>query len=197
MGRPKTYDRETVARKAMEVFWLQGFHDASIDELTEHMEINRYSLFAEFGSKQGLYEAAMDFYEKEIVTHHFAVLETDEAGLEELIYVIDGFAKNARGAGSKKGCFLTNVATERAPHDAASQRSVESYVARIAAAVTRALQNAAAEGAIRCDVDTKDEGRMLTSLLLGFFVLLRAQTEPALMHGAARAARAHLDRLRP
>ncbi|MCH8886618.1 MAG: helix-turn-helix transcriptional regulator, partial [SAR324 cluster bacterium] len=59
MGRPKTYDREEIAAKAMELFWLHGFNGTSTQALVEHMQINRYSLYAEFGSKQRLYEVAL------------------------------------------------------------------------------------------------------------------------------------------
>ena len=59
MGRAKTYERTDVTRKAMELFWRFGYEATSTKALAKHMGINVYSLFAEFESKQGLYEAAL------------------------------------------------------------------------------------------------------------------------------------------
>ena len=197
MGRKKTYDRDEIARKAMDLFWLHGFHGTSTQDLVEHMDVNRFSLYAEFGNKQGLYEAALSLYEREVVTHYFGALEGAESGLTEITNVIKFFGASAHRPGSERGCLLCNSATERAPHDVASRHFVESYLGTISGAFTNALSNAKGRGEIRGDVKTKDEGRFLATTLLGFFVLLRARTEPAFMQAASRAARLHVDGLRP
>ncbi len=195
MGRRKTYERETIAARAMELFWLHGFHGVSTQALVEHMNVNRYSLYAEFGSKQGLYEAALALYEERVVTSHFARLEGPDAGLAELRWVFDFFASAARTPGSERGCFLCNVATERGPHDPASQGFVAAYLDRISDAIQNALQLAQASGDVRADVDVAEEAQLLASTLVGFFVLLRSQVEPSIMRGAARAAVRHIDSL--
>ena len=71
MGRPKTYNAEEIATKAMELFWMYGYKGTSTQTLVEHMGVNRYSLYAEFGTQQGLYEEALKIYEKEVVTLYF------------------------------------------------------------------------------------------------------------------------------
>lgn len=195
MGRPKTYDRAEVARKAMELFWLHGFHGTSTQALVDHIKINRYSLFAEFGTKQGLFEAALAIYESEVVKWYFGALEAPDAGLDELIAVIEFFASSARTPGAERGCLMCNSATERAANDPASRSFVESYVNRISGAISRALQNAKAQGDVRGDVNTDQEGKLLAATLLGFFVLLRSQIEPEILLSASRAAVEHIKSL--
>lgn len=196
MGRPKTYQREEVTSRAMELFWLHGFHGTSTQDLVDHMEVNRFSLFAEFGTKQGLYEAALERYGQEVVTGHFGALEQPGAGLSDVCEVLRFFASKARTPGSERGCLLCNAATERAPHDAASRDLVERYVSRLTAAVKNALGNSRRRGELRRGVDLAAEARLITATLLGFFVLLRAQVDGATMRGAARAAVKHLQGLR-
>ena len=41
MGRPKTYDREDVTRKAMQLFWARGYEATSTKALAEHMGMMR------------------------------------------------------------------------------------------------------------------------------------------------------------
>jgi len=195
VGRPKTYERDEVARKAMELFWLHGFHGTSTQALVDHIKINRYSLFAEFGTKQGLFEAALALYESEIVQWYFGALEAPDAGLDELIAVIEFFASAAGTPGTERGCLICNSATERAAHDPVSRNFVESYVNRISAAIGRALEHAREQGDLRDDVNTEQESRLLASTLLGFFVLLRAQIEPNILQSASRAAIEHIKSL--
>lgn len=196
MGRHKTYDREDVTRKAMQLFWERGFHATSTQDLAEQMGVNRYSLFAEFGSKQGLFEAALAMYERDVVTSHFAVLESTDAGLAEIQSVVDAFAAAAGEPGSERGCMLCNVAAERAPFDPASEHVVAGYVDRIQRALSNALDNARQRGEVDPDVAVEDQARLFTSSLLGFWLLMRAGIEADMLRGAARAWRVQLDRIR-
>jgi TetR/AcrR family transcriptional repressor of nem operon len=196
MGRKKTYDRETIAEKAMELFWLHGFHGTSTEQLVAHMQVNRFSLYAEFGSKQALYEAALERYERTILTQHFAALEAPGAGFVELEALLGSFASAARTPGSEYGCFLCNSATERAPHDPASQRFFEAYVARVSHAFTHALSGAHRRKELRARVNLVDEAHFFATTLIGFQSLLRAQVAPEVIRGAAKVALAHLASLR-
>ena len=60
MGRKKTYDRDVLIEKSMEMFRDHGFAGTSTQMLVEGLGVNRYSLYAEFGSKQALFEAALE-----------------------------------------------------------------------------------------------------------------------------------------
>jgi AcrR family transcriptional regulator len=51
----------------MHLFWERGFDRTSINDLTEAMGISPPSLYAAFGDKQALYEAAVDLYEADAV----------------------------------------------------------------------------------------------------------------------------------
>ena len=62
MGRPKSYDREEVLENALLLFWRKGFEGAHLQELVEVTGLNRFSLYKEFGSKEGLFDAAMKRY---------------------------------------------------------------------------------------------------------------------------------------
>ena len=62
MGRPRAFDADAALDEAMEVFWRHGYEGATIAQLTEAMGINPPSLYAAFGSKEGLLKAALTRY---------------------------------------------------------------------------------------------------------------------------------------
>ena len=61
-GRPRSFDRDTALRRAMEVFWVKGYEGASISDLTGAMGIGSPSLYAAFGSKEALFREAIELY---------------------------------------------------------------------------------------------------------------------------------------
>lgn len=197
MGRHKHYDRNEVAQKAMAVFWRDGFHGASTQALVEAMGVNRFSVYAEFGNKQNLYEAALAVYDKEVVDRHFRALESSEAGLMDVQALLNGVASAAGEAGSELGCFMCNSATERAPYDLGSQGFVHRHVHRLGGALSHALSNAQKAEHIRADVDTEQQGQFLATLVMGLYVLLRAKVSPKVLQASTQAALQHLDQLSP
>lgn len=58
MGRQKQYDRTELLDRAVELFRRQGFNGTTTAELVAELDVNRKSMYAEFGSKQELFEAA-------------------------------------------------------------------------------------------------------------------------------------------
>ena len=61
-GRPRNFDTEKSLAKAMEVFWEKGYEGASMADLTAAMGIGSPSLYAAFGSKEGLFREAIALY---------------------------------------------------------------------------------------------------------------------------------------
>lgn len=64
-GRPRNFDLDEAIGKAMVVFWTKGYEGTTIPDLTEAIGINRPSLYAAFGNKEGLFKLALDRYRSE------------------------------------------------------------------------------------------------------------------------------------
>ncbi len=61
-GRPRAFDREAALEKAMQAFWARGYDGTSMAQLVEAMGINSPSIYAAFGSKEGLFFEAVELY---------------------------------------------------------------------------------------------------------------------------------------
>ncbi|MCT7658324.1 TetR/AcrR family transcriptional regulator [Mycobacterium deserti] len=62
VGRPREFDPDEVEDTAMKLFWARGFDGVSISDVTAATGVNRRSIYAEFGSKEKLYERATQRY---------------------------------------------------------------------------------------------------------------------------------------
>jgi AcrR family transcriptional regulator len=62
-GRPREFDIDDALDAAMRVFWRKGYAGASLPDLTRAMGISAPSLYAAFGSKEGLYRRVLARYD--------------------------------------------------------------------------------------------------------------------------------------
>lgn len=197
MGRHKHYNRENVLEQARLLFNERGFSATSIADLEERLGINRKSIYAEFGDKQALFEAALDRHHDVSVSARFAPLETKDAGLREIQVVLETWARGARGPRAGIGCLLCNTASERAAADLGSRKHVRNYFRRVQRAFKNALENAQARGEIASSFDVDAEAHFFTSHGIGQLTIIRSKAAPAVVEAAGKVAVRHLQSLRP
>lgn len=108
MGRNKAYDRETVLEKAMDLFWRKGFEGAHLQELVDYTGLNRFSLYKEFGGKEGLFEAAVNRYLLGL-QEVGSLLRREPRGMGNILDYISEIIRSD----FSKGCFMINTLTQQ------------------------------------------------------------------------------------
>jgi TetR/AcrR family transcriptional regulator, transcriptional repressor for nem operon len=196
VGRKKGYEPGDLVESAMALFHAHGFAGTSTQMLVEKLGVNRNSMYAEFGSKQALFDAALRRYEQQFMNDVFGPLEAADADLDSIAALFERFGRDAAGPASGLGCLLCNTAVELAGDDSSGEPFVQRYFGRVQAAFQNALANARRAGDLQVGVVAVDEARFLTATALGIFVMARARTAPIVVQGAGRAAKRHLDTLR-
>ena len=184
MSGSKQYDRTELLDRAVELFRVQGFTGTSTAELVAELGVNRKSMYAEFGSKQGLFEAALERYSEHHLTGVLAPIEAADAGAEAIRAAFDGYAAESDGWARGRGCLLCNTAVERAALDPGARRFVEAYLDRLAAAFRHALGNAQRAGDVAPSANLDDLAAFLTMALIGVAALVRAEASPAQVRAA-------------
>lgn len=111
MARKKQYVKEDVVDKAMNVFWQNGYENTSMQLLEKEMGINKFSIYASFGSKQGVFIASLNSYKRK-VNHIFDKLENSTKGIEGIKEFFYDSVGICHLEGSHKGCLLTNTYNE-------------------------------------------------------------------------------------
>jgi TetR/AcrR family transcriptional repressor of nem operon len=108
MGRHKGYDRKMVLDKAMQLFWKKGFEGTHLQELVEETGLNRFSLYKEFGGKEGLFQEAVEQYLASLQSLG-AYLNREPLGLDNIIEYI----RRIIHTDFSYGCFMVNTLTQK------------------------------------------------------------------------------------
>ncbi|TFD88135.1 TetR/AcrR family transcriptional regulator [Cryobacterium lactosi] len=157
MGRLQTFDSTTVVQSARDVFWDLGYDGASLADLEAATGINRSSLYHAFGSKRGLFDAAVSDYRDTVIRPRLRGLQADGAGRAELLAYFEEL-REAVGKlpldSPRRGCLLVNCATGLATHDEPAREVVEAYRTELAAALRHAIAGAAAGTTATAGTDT-------------------------------------------
>lgn len=157
----------------MRLFWSEGYSRTSLQDLETAMAINRFSIYATFQSKHGLFLAALQHYRDTVVAHLLRDLETPHPGLQELRSFFSQFIELGQTTMGRWGCLICNSATELVRHDADVAQEVTAYKARLIQAFRRALTNAQARGELTGQADPDSLALYLLGSLFGLMLLLK------------------------
>ncbi|WP_286232696.1 TetR/AcrR family transcriptional regulator [Thalassotalea sediminis] len=62
MAKSTKYDRQEVIKQATNLYWKKGFHATSMRNLQDEIDMRPGSIYAAFGSKDGLFIEALRYY---------------------------------------------------------------------------------------------------------------------------------------
>jgi TetR/AcrR family transcriptional repressor of nem operon len=193
MARHKEFDRDEALQKAMEVFWSRGYEAASIQDLVEHMGINRQSLYDTFGDKHALYLAALDHYREVEGGKMFELLARQGSVKRALRKLFGGVVECAVGGGQRRGCLMGNAMSEMAGHCSKTADKACGQIAAVEEALYRALLRGRKAGEIKNELNLRAVARYLYSSLQGLQVMAKATRDRKLLADIVQVTLSVLD----
>jgi len=172
MPRQSEFDSAIALDAAMKQFWQHGYCDTSVDDLVKATGVSRYGLYGTFGGKHELFLKALDNYRDRLVSCQLERLESSDAGWAEIETYFDGLLELAKTPQGQAGCFMCNIATELAPHDAEAETKVNAHLERFRRVFRNALENAKRVDNLGVNVNTFAD--VLIGVTQGIFVLSRS-----------------------
>ena len=169
MARPREFEPETAAEKAMHLFWEKGYFDTSIRELSDRTGVGPYGLYAEFGDKRGLFLASLDHYRKTVTGDILSVLEHSGPPEDRIRAAFERAHELMASPEHHLGCLMCNTAAELGPHDSDAARKVKEHLDLLRRSFNKVL---ARDGLPEPDVIEKAE--ILTMSLYSMALLIRS-----------------------
>ncbi|WP_067469613.1 TetR/AcrR family transcriptional regulator [Actinomadura macra] len=170
MGRTREFDTEAAIAAAVEVFRSRGYQATSVQDLVDATGIGRGSLYAAFGSKDGLYEQALRRYSSTSLAWMAGQLDTDGPVRDVLRTLLLSLVDDTIQDPGRRGCLMTNAAVERLPSDASTGRIVGDSFDRVAELVETVLRRGRSRGELPQDADVTALADFVTTTIQGLRV---------------------------
>ena len=167
MPRKPTYDREDLIKRARDLFWRRGWAGTSLKDLEAALQMKPGSFYAAFGSKDALFELAMDRYAQD-GAERLRVLAQEHGPLQALQQFPDVAIANKDAPA--KACMLSKTLLELQAHNHPLASKANQHLLRMEHYFAELFRQAQAVGDIDSRHDPKVLARRYQSDLLGLRV---------------------------
>ncbi|MCP3744894.1 TetR/AcrR family transcriptional regulator [Paenibacillus sp. A3M_27_13] len=175
MVRPREFDEDQALNAAMRIFWEKGFEATSLSDLTSKMGIQRPSIYAAFGDKKQLFEAALRKYTQSHAAYVRSRLQSNSSVKEAFYNFFGGIVAEEYEDGPNRGCFCINTMVELAPHDERFEILTREHQMYLSAVFQETLERGIRSGELEASMDARALAHTMVSLLIGITVMMKSR----------------------
>lgn len=191
MARTKEYERNDVLNRAVSLFWAKGFEATSMSDLVKATGLNTFSMYREFGSKEGLFEAAMESYYRSWLRAMVHPL-VEKPGLPA---IREFFGKFPDMVASRDflGCLFMNTLTEKNVVNKKAIDRVAEFCDELAGLLERAIRAGQRAGDIPHDKDAKVLAQYFLCIVEGLVLYGRVSNDKKMIRDMLATAVAAVE----
>jgi TetR/AcrR family transcriptional repressor of nem operon len=171
VGRPREFDFDEAARKAMHVFWDRGYHGASLPDILARMELSKGSFYKAFGDKKAAFLRALDLYSEDAVRSVQDVLRSDKSPKVAIRNAFLRYADLSSGSKGVRGCLVVLTASEMLPGDPEIANRVSGLFRRLQDVFADTVREGQEMGEIGNRADARAIAQFIVSHAQGMRVL--------------------------
>ena len=167
MPRKPNYDRHDLIERARDLFWRRGWAGTSLKDLEAALKMKPGSFYAAFGSKEALFELALEKYATDGSARLWELAQ-DYGPLEALKRHLVNAVSNEEAPA--KACMLSKTLLELHAHNHPLAQKANQHLLRMEGQFAELFQQAQTDGDIGKSHDPKVLARRYQSDLLGLRV---------------------------
>ncbi len=193
VARTREFDTDIALERAMELFRQRGFEATSTRDLAAAIGIGAGSLYAAFGSKEGLYVAALERHRE----HLTAAVDRAVDPARDIRAVLRDLLEQAYKGGDPKywgpGCLLLRAAAERGGHNPRVDRLLRDALLAVEEAFAEMIRGGQRSGRLPEGLDPTATAHFLVTVVQGLRVMALMGSAPAKLDATVQAALRCLD----
>lgn len=152
-GRPQTLERGHVLKTAMMFYWASS-PDVSISKICAKAGASKPGLYREFGSDDGLKEAALSTYAEMVCTRRYKILASEQPFNEVLEALITHTVQDRRTLGVPNGCLLFAMRARRDEFGPLTKGRIDQLRAESLKKYRQWIDRAKVNGEFKADIPT-------------------------------------------
>ncbi|WP_420598714.1 TetR/AcrR family transcriptional regulator [Neptuniibacter sp.] len=180
MANTAKHDRLDVIQKATWLFWEKGFHATSMRDLQDKIDMRPGSIYAAFGSKEGLFKEALKFYAEQ----NYRLLKNFQAEaspLNALKQFVICIGLSEAEETPNEMCMLVKSISELTEENLELLEQAKALLQSMESIFTEMLIQAQEQGEMDKSKDPQRLARLLQMQLIGLRAYQRANPNKAQM----------------
>ncbi|MFF2156906.1 TetR/AcrR family transcriptional regulator [Paenibacillus chitinolyticus] len=177
MVRQREFDEDAALDAAMRLFWEKGYEAASLTELTARMGIQRPSMYAAFGSKKELFEAALRSYTQAHAARVRVKLQSRTSVKDAFRALFEGIVADEYEGSLNRGCFSINTMVELAPHDEKFEILTREHQLYLSVIFQETIERGIRTGELDAALEARGTAQALLVSLIGLTVMLKSRPD--------------------
>jgi AcrR family transcriptional regulator len=188
-GRPSTFDRPSVLREAMKLFWDNGYEGTTFEELISKMSISPSTFYNSFGSKERLYREAtenfMDYAQNWI---QGALSEEGATTRKAFAHLLESAAEQFTREDLPRGCMVSLSGTHQAPDLVPIRDMMVEYRAASEVYLADRIRKGIRDGDMPSTIDVEALAAFIHAIVRGMAVQARDGASRAKLENIGRVA---------
>jgi len=112
MPRARSFDEQKTLAKIGDLFWKNGYVATSMDQISEHVNVKKPSLYNAYGDKGALYKKVIDAYAADMLEAGRKSLKGEALPSEEIAILLQRLLIKPPPKDVSKGCLLATSLIE-------------------------------------------------------------------------------------
>lgn len=196
MSRAMLHNRQDSLERALQLFWHKGFHATSLKDLERVLDMRPGSIYAAFGSKDQLFQEALERYARLALVeleHTLSAQRSPLAGLAAYLRRLGGLRDQELPS---RACMLVKSLLELGEREQAAWRKAEELLAGMEARFIDRFAAAQRAGELDNRLDSVRLGRRLQAEVMGLRAFAQRDVDSAAVHALAEDMALSLEALR-
>ncbi|MGG7568530.1 TetR/AcrR family transcriptional regulator [Rhodovulum sp. DZ06] len=196
MARPLTHDRDEALDRAVTLFWRKGFHATSLKDIEAALGMRPGSIYAAFGSKDGLYRAAQERYARRMGEALRAKVAEGADPLAGLAAFLRGMGGPEQADAPSRACMLVKSILEMTDEGCPARAEAEALLTAMETEIGAVFAAAQAQGLVAAEADPKLLAAMVQMELIGLRAYAARADAPVAVPALAEALARRVEALR-
>lgn len=154
-GRPQTLNRDAVLQTALMSYWFEGPTRVSINHICQAANVSKPGLYREFGSDDGLKDAALDLYRETVLVPFFDILTTDKGFGQQIEDLIAFTVLDRQLLNSPNGCLQVAMRAQKEELGEKTLNKVDLLRLEALSNYEKWIERAKSRGEFKADISTK------------------------------------------
>lgn len=179
MSKSARFDRRAVVEKATDLYWEKGFHATSMRNLQEVIDMRPGSIYASFGSKEGLFKEALQHYAHLSMAQLEACAKQTASPITALKQFFNSVVIDSRQTAPSSMCMLVKTISELTEDNSELLSEAKRLLAAVEQSFQQILESAKEQGELSQSENTERLARYLQMQMMGLRAYARTTDSDA------------------